>query len=73
MRYFTLSAAYSILNLADRCGLLPRAVQAWHTSLALRLDLMENPITEVLNRSLVRNGGPRKLKLWERVLLELGF
>lgn len=34
----------------------------------------DNPVSSMLNRSLMGTPrGPRKLKLWERVLLALGF
>lgn len=33
----------------------------------------DNPVTSFLLRSLFRTPGPRKLKVWERILLALGF
>ncbi len=33
----------------------------------------DNPLSSVLNRSMFSTPGPRNLKVWERILLALGF
>ena len=40
---------------------------------ALKPSRWDNPVTNILNRSLLAGSDPRPLAVWERVLLALGF